>query len=258
MRASELAPAACAVALLVNAGCGGARATAPPLDPAAFLSAKTRLEALRADASRERTQKLQLELDAPYLPSKVTARGAMALSPPDRLRMILLGPGGTTAMDLWLSGARFRFAIPAIDRVVRGDERTPERQRRGLPVDFLRWWTLDALSGELVAARAHDGDLEVLLREPARVTEATLKRDGSISAHRTWFGEVDAEGRTPQIEEEWVEAGPNKDGAGCRDAVYRQRSTRLVVSARCESERDGVSAPALVDPDAPRPEEAAP
>lgn len=258
MTARALARAACVVALLVNVGCSGAHAAAPPLDPAAFLEAKSRLAALRTDAARERTQKLQLELDAPYLPSKVTARGAMALSPPDRLRMILLGPGGTTAMDLWLSGARFRFAIPAIDRVVRGDERTTERERRGLPVDFLRWWTLDALSGELSAARMHDGDLEVLLREPTRVTEATLKRDGSIAAHRTWFGEADAEGHAPQIEEEWVLAGPQKGGAGCRDAVYRQRSTRLAVNARCESERDGVSAPALVDPDAPRPAEAAP
>ena len=31
------------------------------------------------------------------------------------LRMILLGPGGTTALDLWSRGDRFRFAIPALD-----------------------------------------------------------------------------------------------------------------------------------------------
>ena len=29
--------------------------------------------------------------------------------------MILLGPGGTTALDLWIDGDRFRFAVPAID-----------------------------------------------------------------------------------------------------------------------------------------------
>lgn len=226
-------------------------------DARAFVAARDRLAALRAAVAGERTQKVRLELSAPYLPSKIAARGAIALAPPDRLRMIMIGPGGTTAMDLWQEGPRFRFAIPALSRVVRGDASTPARERRGLPVDFLRWWMLDALSGELVAARAQGDDLEILLREPARVTEAVLRKDGSVTAHRTWLG-VRPDGTLDRFEEEWVTATPAKargehgevPPAGCMDATYRQRTIELEVVATCESERTGISAAALADPDA--------
>ena len=246
-----------AATLLAGCAAPGAPRAAYATDEArAFVAARGRLGALRSAVAGERTQKVRLELSAPYLPSKITARGALALAPPDRLRMIMIGPGGTTAMDLWQQGPRFRFAIPALSRVVRGDASTPARERRGLPVDFLRWWMLDALSGQLVAARARGDDLEILLREPARVTEAVLRKDGSVTAHRTWLS-VRPDGTLDRFEEEWVAATPatarGEHGevppAGCMDATYRQRTTELEVVATCESERTGISAAALEDPD---------
>src|SRR5947209_6876614 len=41
-------------------------------------------------------------------------RGVVAVRPGHALRMILIGPGGTTAMDVWLRDGAFRVAIPAI------------------------------------------------------------------------------------------------------------------------------------------------
>lgn len=68
--------------------------------------------------------------------------------------MILLGPGGTTAMDVWIGDGRFRVAIPALDRVIHGDRSTPRDRMRGLPVDLLDRWLIRPFGGVVVAARS--------------------------------------------------------------------------------------------------------
>jgi hypothetical protein len=220
-------------------GCA-AEATVPDaLDPTAFVEARRRLSALTADVGGERTEKVSLTIDAPYLPAGISARGAVAVRAPDSLRMILLGPGGTTAMDLWSKGDRFRFSIPAVERTIVGDARTPLEQKRGLPVDFLRWWMLRPLGGRLLAARRQGADLEVLLDDAGRVTTALLKPDGRIVAHRRWW----SEGRGV-VDEEWLEAS----GLGCGTVRYRQKSTGISVVAVCESRRAGASARAFEEP----------
>ncbi len=80
-------------------------------------------------------------------------RGALVVRPSRAMRMILLGPGGTTAMDTWIGEGRFRVAIPALSRVVRGDARTPSAQLRGLPIALLWRWVVDPFGGSFVAAR---------------------------------------------------------------------------------------------------------
>ena len=67
------------------------------------------------------TLRLAVKLREPFTGRTMEARGAVALSPPSALRMILLGPGGTTALDLWARDDEFRFAVPAIDLLRRGD-----------------------------------------------------------------------------------------------------------------------------------------
>lgn len=221
------------------AGCAADRVGAPPLDPSAFIEARDRLASISRSVPVERTEKISLTIEAPYLPADIRARGAVAVRTPDSLRMILLGPGGTTAMDLWSHGERFRFAIPALERTIVGDASTPLEKKRGLPVDFLRWWMLRPLGGKLLAARRVGDDLEILLDDDGRVTTATLKDDGQVMAHRRWW----SEGRGV-VDEEWLEA----TGLGCATVRYRQRSTSISVVAVCESRREGASARAFEEP----------
>lgn len=217
---------------------------AEQLDPEAFVAAKAKLAALREQVAAPRTESLSIELDAPYLPSAVRARGSVAVRPPDALRMILIGPGGTTAMDLWMAQGRFRFDVPALGRVLRGERSNQPETRKGLPVEFLRWWMFEPLGGRLMAARrTAEGDLEVLLDEPGRTTTAVLLESGAIRAHRRWVG-PGGRGRFVAFEEEWLEA----TGVGCANATYRQKSTSLVVVARCQSTRPSVRDAALVEP----------
>lgn len=212
----------------------------PRSDPAAFVEAARRIEALKIELAGDRTDTISLELDAPYLPSSVKARGAIAVRTPEQLRMIMLGPGGTTAMDLWMKGDRFRFSIPSLSREITGDARTPAEQKRGLPVDFLRAFMLDPLGGRLLAASKSGSGLRILLEDKdGKTSELTLLEGKALRLHRWWFS--DARGI---YEEEWIDAS----GFGCATATYRQKTTQLVVTARCEKSRPSLNEAALEEP----------
>ncbi len=221
-----------------TAGAGGVAATEP--DPAAFVEAARRIEALKGELGGDRTDTLSLELDAPYLPSSIKARGAIAVRAPDQLRMIMLGPGGTTAMDLWMKADRFRFSIPSLAREISGDSKTPAEQKRGLPVDFLRAFMLDPLGGRMLAASKSGRELRVLLRErDGKISDLTLLDGKALKLHRAWFNEAGE-----LYEEEWIEAS----GFGCATATYRQKTTQLHVTAHCEKSRPTLNEAALVEP----------
>lgn len=143
---------------LLALGCTGPRANKPPSLTRAELEAGPRLSAaeLRARARPPTTdvrQTLKISLLEGVSGRGFEGRGALVVRPGQALRMILLGPGGTTAMDVWISGDRFRAAIPALDRVVRGDASTPRSTLRGLPIDLLRRWLVAPFGGTLVHAR---------------------------------------------------------------------------------------------------------
>jgi hypothetical protein len=205
-----------------------------------YCEAKAALADLERAAKRTHKQNVSLELSAPYMPSKVDARGAAAMAPPGDLRMILLGPGGATALDLWLHDGRFRFAVPALERTIRGDASTPPEKKRGLPVDFLRWWMLDPFAGELLWAARDDGGLHFVLRDGAAYVDGTIAKDGKVDAVRTTW---DASGQ--KLDTETLSA----TSVGCGRVEYHQESTQLLVVAKCESESEDVPAKAFADPD---------
>jgi hypothetical protein len=100
------------------------------------------------------------------------ARGAVAVSPDRAARLILIGPAGTTALDLWVTRDRWRLSIPPIKLERRGGVDPADAQ--GLPVGFLRWWFLGPLDGELLLARSSKSEAAFLLRDgPATVTMRT-------------------------------------------------------------------------------------
>lgn len=80
----------------------------------------------------------------------VDGRGAIAVDGGAKaLRMILVGPGGTTLLDAWATPWRWRVAVPALDIVRRGGADEPN----DLPIGFLRWWFFAPFEGTLFGAR---------------------------------------------------------------------------------------------------------
>jgi hypothetical protein len=227
---------------------------APPAPVTALLPAPTTLEWQRARrtlagidaaASTPRTQRIALTLREPRSGRVLSARGAVALLPPRALRMILLGPGGTTALDLWIDGDRWRFAVPAIELQKRGDLLAPRAERRGLPVDFLAFWLLHPARGRLLwYGRERDVD-RFVIRDGDAIVDLRTGGDRVEARRSTWSSA--GEGARPSLlDEETVSAS----GFGCAEVRYHQRSTGLDVTVRCEDETPGAPpARALADPD---------
>lgn len=253
-------PVACGGLLAVlSAGCGPLPETTPPRPPTLeeWRSALSALRALGRDAAggdpagaEPRTLKLTLALREPVSGRRMEARGAVALSPKDRaVRMILVGPGGTTAFDLWIQADRFRVSIPAVDLLRRGDARTPKAEMRGLPVDFLRWWFLDPTRGALLWSDTAPRGARYVLRDESAVTELLVRPDHRITAERrTWSAAPSASAPPPVLlDEEKVEA----DRFGCGRARYTQASTGVEIEITCEGVEPNPPSPrAFMDPDA--------
>ncbi len=146
---------------LIAALCAGACSGSPDRpaprapDAASWRAARKWLSGLRAELTPAAPRVEQLSLSLFRMPAgpSLRARGAVAVHPvtathPGAVRMILLGPGGTTAFDLWVCGDRYRLSIPAVDREEHG---LVSQADEALPVAFLRWWFLRPLDGRLLA-----------------------------------------------------------------------------------------------------------
>ncbi|WP_437275673.1 hypothetical protein WME90_31075 [Sorangium sp. So ce375] len=255
------------LARLLPRASGGASAARP--DPSAWREGRERLADLRreVEGAGPRTLRVRLALREPRTGHMLEARGAIAVAPPalegrartagsdvvepeGALRMILLGPGGTTALDLWVRGDRFRFAVPALDLLRRGDASTPRASLRGLPVDFLRWWMLHPAAGKLLwYSRAASTD-SFVLRDGDAVIDLRVNDRGVIGARRTTWSTAEG-ARRRRLDEEVVIA----EGIGCGNVRYAQASTGLLITVICEAEeRERAPDPrAFVDPDSLRP-----
>ena len=239
--------AACCLLAVASSGCGTSAAVTPTEAPSitSWRAARARLARLRQETGSPRTLRIALSLREPITGRLMNARGAVALDPPSALRMVMVGPGGTTALDLWVHEDRFRFAVPALDLMRRGDAATPRESMRGLPVDFLSWWLLRPFEGKLLHyQRVASGD-RFLLRDGAAVIDLQIDRAGVRARRRSARGE----GR---VEVETVFAR----GFGCVPARYQQAPSGLDITIRCEGEESRAPNPrAFVDPDLPDPDE---
>lgn len=236
---------ACSCLLLLShcvppdAACDPAAAGPPSIG--AWRAARERLAELRQryGIPGAYTMKLSLHLSEPRTGQQLRARGAVAASPgDDSLRMILLGPGGVTALDLWSCRDRYRLALPSVDLIRRGDAHSPAEQRRGLPVDFLRWWLLRPLAGRLLHHGAQAGQERFVLRDGEAIVDVRLGPGGALVAERRSSGD----------RERVSTAGP-----GCQTVHYWQQSTGIDITVDCET-LDGRRSPkqsAFDDPDSP-------
>ena len=204
--------------------------------------------AIARDAAPERpyVEKVVVAMREPRTGKVFQARGAVAVDPRHALRMILVGPGGVTALDAWVTDDQFRFVIPPISLERRGG--ADAESARGLPVGFFRWWMLHPLDGRLLAAWSRDtgalyllreGDETVLLRE-ARVPHTGRQR---VTAARREDGMVERL--------DWVGRSPTTPHAGDK-ARYIDGSTGLQVEVLVEGLGEHEPDPAaFLDPDAP-------
>jgi hypothetical protein len=150
-------------------------AAVPNVSQAEWTLSRERLARLRGDLPRRPyVERIKIGVVDPRNGKLYQARGAVAVSPDRAARMVLLGPGGTTALDVWVTPDRFRLAIPSIKLEKRGG--TDLEDARGLPIGFLRWWFLSPLEGELVLARSSKHEAAFLLRN--RSATVTIRTDG--------------------------------------------------------------------------------
>jgi hypothetical protein len=168
----------------------------------------------------------------------VDGRGAMAVSPGRAVRMILVGPAGSTMLDAWASADRWRVTVPALELSRRGGAEEPA----DLPVGFLRWWFLSPLGGSLMAARSTPGEELWLLRSPGGVVELRERacaRGDLLDATRRIAG------RAEQVRE-----CRSRDGLRAGDtAEYADQSTGLRVQVEVESVSErGPDDDAFVEP----------
>ena len=209
---------------------------------AEWRAGRARLASLR-EKIVQRTLRVALTLREPVTGRVLEARGALAVAPPASLRMILLGPGGTTALDLWIQGESYRFAVPAIDLLKRGDASSSRATRRGLPVDFLRWWLLHPADGRLLWTSREASSSRLVLRDGDALVDLRATDGDAVVARRTTWTLLP----TPHVvDDETVDA----ERVGCGTVRYHQASTGLEVTVRCEGEEPSRPSPrAFVDPD---------
>jgi hypothetical protein len=148
--------------------------------------------AITRDATPDRpyTERIVVAMREPRTGKVFQARGAVAVNPGRALRMILVGPGGVTALDAWVTDEQFRVVVPPISLERRGGAEPVAA--RGLPVGFLRWWLLHPLEGRLLAAWNREGGPLYLLRHG---DDTVLLREARANAGRERVMAARREGR---------------------------------------------------------------
>lgn len=148
---------------------------APEVSQVEWTTTRERLARLRRGRpERPYVERVRVAIDDPRTGRQYQARGAVAVSPGRAARMILVGPEGTTALDIWVTKERFRFAVPALHVEKRGG--TDAEGAKGLPIGMLRWWFLSPLAGRLLLGRASNEESAWVLREGQGTV--TLRTDG--------------------------------------------------------------------------------
>lgn len=242
-------------------GCGTRARASEPLvvSQADWTRDRARLEGMRRGLPSEPyVQVIRVRLREPTTGKVLEGRGAVAVDPKRAMRLVLVGPGGSTALDVWLTREAWRFAIPAIDMVRRGEAKEPkgksesasgddDDETRGLPIGFFRWWFLEPLDGRLLATvpDPHGGRGFILREDAATVTlwQAPPPR-GSARRHY-----VAVRREAQDVDRlEWLALGM-QPRPGDR-ALYVQRATGLKVEIVVEALSPAPPDPeAFMDPD---------
>lgn len=121
---------------------------APTTTQADWDAARDHLTRLRASLPRAPyTQPVTVDFFDPRSRRHFDGRGAVGVDPGRAMRMILVGPAGEPALDVWVTADAWRLVVPPIHLVRRGGRDAP----KGTPVGFFRSWFVEPLAGRLLA-----------------------------------------------------------------------------------------------------------
>jgi len=180
-----------------------------------WQKARDSLSSLRdSERSRAYSEVVRVRLHEPQSGKVFLAQGAIAVDPGKAFRMMLVGPGGATAVDAWATPKAYVFQVPPIDLVKSGGAESPA----GLPIGFFRWWFLSRWSGQMLWGAVHD-----------EKTEWIVKNDNAVVVVSSAFGRTRAERRSERGVErlEWTSTAA-RDRAGDH-GVYIDNASGLSV-----------------------------
>lgn len=212
------------------------RAPETPVSQSDWDHARAALANVRARTPHASyVERIRVAFKEPRTGKVFAGRGAIAVDPHNALRMILLGPAGTTALDVWATNDHWRFAIPPANVMRRGGAESPAE----LPVGFFRSWFLRPYEGELLTI-THD---DLVLRDRA----AVLRIQGVLVPGVAPLRVTRREGESV----EWLEVQDRGAHPPVGERVrYRAMSTGLEVEVLVESlSSDPADPAAFLDPD---------
>jgi len=226
------------------AGCASPHPAPPGMSQAEWSRARERLAWLRStESARPYALQLRVAMREPWTGRAIESRGALAVQPHLAARLVLLGPGGGTALDMWLTREKWSFNVPAADFKRKGG--TDPSAAHGLPVGFFRWWFLGPFEGRLLTASTASGSRTFVLRAgegTITVKESQERGKERVVARRREEGELEGI--------EWIGRGLTPH-AGDR-AKYVQDATGLEVEILVEAvSQDEPDPAAFLDPDDP-------
>lgn len=167
-------------------------------------------------------QEIELSVREEISGKGFTGRGALAVRPRQALRMILLGPGGTTAMDVWIAGEKWRVSIPAMDKIFRGDAKTKEMPR-GIPVPLLRRWVVEPFGGVPIAVRLGCAAKDGTVFECTDGFVAFLRRGDVVEVRDRIEGKVEIQGHAWWLRDgsvtAWLEGSEQRLKEGESEAI---------------------------------------
>ncbi len=168
--------------LLATCACAETLEAPPIVTQAQWDDGLHRLAALRATFPHAPyTQPVAVSFFEPITRRHFDGRGAVGVDPGRAMRMILVGPAGEPALDVWVTREAWRLVVPAAHVARRGGRESPA----GSPIGFFRSWFVDPLGGhllalgrggELVVRDANGGTLHIgdhrVVRRQGKATEA--------------------------------------------------------------------------------------
>jgi hypothetical protein len=256
MNVSPAIPFVC----ILHIGCAPSVAeTVRSIDSAAWARGRSSYRELASSqAVGGRTERVRVKFDWPAVGLAMAARGAVAVRPPCALRMQLVGPGGVTALDVWMNDGRYRVEVPAASFVERGvstgrcaraTSTPPVALGPRFPVGFFQWWFLERFDGRLLWASDRalpdaTRTRELFFAVKAAQSTAVVLARRQADARWALVAERAGEGRLESIE--WHASAA---GEGVR-TFYRDRYRGLRVDIDREGTEDtNPDDEAFADPD---------
>jgi hypothetical protein len=247
----SLAALSCAAFL---SACAAPVVTAPRVSQPEWSDSLRALAELRRRVPRRPfVEIVHVSMREPHTGHVVQARGAVAIDPHNAMRLVLLGPGGATALDVWVTEDAWRFAVPALG-VVRhskpGDSSADAAA--GFPIEFFRWWFLEPLDGRLLfAERLRDESDPLLFRTFVLANgESTVTLKALYGPQRRAFLATRRDMRNHDVDHLIWGAHGFMPGPG-EKATYKQGKSGFEVEIGVEEfSPDAPDQTAFIDPDA--------